>query len=191
LISANSLNNRAVSRFDLADLPEVHRLLGEALSVDPLHPEANFNSALLALPASRKYHAAFLERLRQGTQVDLGEYRPWLYLACLLNVDRLSQEASECFAMARGMAGPHEASEIQRLWELSNQGKLSPVLAPPISGEDFDHDSTRFERLMDKAELATREGRLDDARRYLLMCGDIPGFARHPKRRKFLQQFEP
>ncbi len=191
LISADSLNNRAVSRFDLADLPEVHRLLDEALSVDPLHPEASFNSALLAFAASRKYPAAFLERLRQGTQVDLGEYRPWLYLACLLNSDGRSQEASEWFAKARGIAGPDEASEIQRLWDLSNQRKLSPVLAPPISGEDFDHDSTRFGRLMEKAELAIREQRMDDARRYLLMSGDIPGFARHPKRRRLLSQAIP
>jgi len=45
LISADSLNNRAVSRYDLGDLSEVHRLLDDALTVDPLHPEANFNSA--------------------------------------------------------------------------------------------------------------------------------------------------
>jgi hypothetical protein len=78
--------------------------------------------------------------------------------------------------------------EIQRLWDLSSQQKLTPVLAPPISGEDFAHDSARFERLMSKTEAAIREHRLDDARRYLLMSGDIPNFARHPKRRRFLQQ---
>ena len=108
-----------------------------------------------------------------------------------MNADGRSQEASECCAKARNVADSHEASEIQRLWDLSNQRKLTPVLAPPISGEDFAHDSARFERLMAKAELAIRKQRLDDARRYLLMCGDIPGFARHPKRRKFLQQVEP
>lgn len=191
LISADSLNNRAVSRFDLADLPEVHRLLDDALSVDSLHPEANFNSAQLAFATNGISPSAFLDRLRQGTQLDLGEYRPWLYLACLMNADGRSQEASECCAKARNVADSHEASEIQRLWDLSNQRKLTPVLAPPISGEDFAHDSARFERLMAKAELAIRKQRLDDARRYLLMCGDIPGFARHPKRRKFLQQVEP
>ena len=189
-ISADSLNNRAVSRFDLGYLPEVHRLLDDALSVDPLHPEANFNSALLAYVASGKYSTAFLERLKQSAQFDLGEYRPHLYLACLLNADGRSKEASDSYAKARGFAALHETSEIQRLWDLSDQHKLNPVLAPPVSGEDFAQDSTRFSRLMAKAELAIREQRLDDARRYLLMSGDIPGFAKHPKRRRLLQQVE-
>lgn len=186
LISADSLNNRAVSHFDLGDLPEVHRLLDEALTVDPLHPESNFNSALLGYISTRDISQPFLDRLEQVTQFDLGEYRPWLYCACLLNANGRSKEASECFAKARGIAGQHEFAIIHRLWDLSNQGKLTPVLAPPISGEDFGQDSARFDRLMSKAELATSERRLDDARRYLLMSGDIPGFARHPRRRRAL-----
>lgn len=80
LISADSLNNRAVSRFDLGDTREVHRLLDEALTVDPLHPESNFNSALLAYSSTQKVSKTFLDRLQQVTQFDLGEYRPWLYL---------------------------------------------------------------------------------------------------------------
>ncbi len=191
LISADSLNNRAVSRFDLGDLPGVHRLLDDALSVDSLHPEANFNSALLAYTASGKHPTAFLERLKQAAQFDLGEFRPYLYLACLLNVDGRSREAIDCCAKARGISAPHETSEIQRLWDLSSQRKLNPVLAPPISGEDFAQDSARFCRLMAKAELAIREQRLDEAKRYLLMSGDIPGFARHPKRRRLLSQAIP
>lgn len=188
LISADSLNNRAVSLFDLGDLPEMHRLLDDALSVDPLHPEANFNSALLAYAKNGKYPTAFLERLKQVVQFDLGEYRPHLYRACLLNADGYSHDASDCYAMACRIADPHEISEIQRLWDLSNQHKLKPVLAPPVSGEDFAYDSERFSRLMAKAELAIQQQRMDDARRYLLMSGDIPGYARHPRRRRALPQ---
>jgi hypothetical protein len=126
--------------------------------------------------------------LQQVTQFDLGEYRPWLYLACLFNLQGRSQEAAAALGKAREIAEVREMPEIQRLWDLSSQQKLTPVLAPPISGEDFAHDSARFERLMSKTEAAIREHRLDDARRYLLMSGDIPNFARHPKRRRFLQQ---
>ncbi len=190
LISAASLNNRAVSRFDLGDLSEVHRLLDEALIVDPLHPESNFNSALLSYSSTRKVSQTFLDRLEQVTQFDLGEFRPWLYRACLLNADGRSQDASESFEKARENAAPHETSEIRHLWDLSNQRKLTPVLAPPISGEDFERHSARFQRLLGKAETAIREMQMDDARRYLLMSGDIPGFARHPKRRRLLQQIE-
>jgi serine/threonine protein kinase len=191
LISADSQNNRAVSRFDLDDLSEAHRLLDEALMVDPLHPEANFNSAVLCYAFTRKVSQPFLDRLKQVTHFDLGEYRPLLYQACLLNMDGRTGDASDCLGKARAIAGAHESSEIQRLWDLSNQRDLSPVLAPPISGEDFAHDSVRFNRLMAKAELAIRERRLDDARRYLLMSGDIPGFARHPRRRRSLSKTAP
>jgi serine/threonine protein kinase len=190
LISADSLNNRAVSRFDLGDIPEFHRLLDEALTVDPLHPESNFNSALLGYSSTRKVSMTFLDRLEQVTHFDLGEYRPWLYRACLLNMSGLSGDASDSLGKARSIAGSHETSEIQRLWDLSTQRKLTPILAPPISGEDFAHDSARFERLMVKAEAAVREHRLDDAERYLMMSGDIPGFARHPRRTRLLLQTE-
>lgn len=186
LISADSLNNRAVSRFDLGDIPEVLRLLDEALTVDPLHPESNFNSAILGYATTRKVSQTFLARLEQVTHFDLGEYRPWLYRACLLNLDGRSRDASTSFEKSREISGSHEASEIQRLWDLSTQRKLTPVLAPPISGEDFAQDSARFERLMAKTESAIREQRLDNVGRYLMMSGDIPGFARHPRRRKLL-----
>ena len=184
LISADSLNNRAVSHFDLGDLSEVNRLLVEALSVDPLHPESNFNSALLSYSSTRKVSPPFLDRLQQVAQFDLGEYLPWLYRSCLLNLDGRTRDALGCLEKARDIAGSHAASEIQRLWDLSTQRKLSPVLATPISGEDFAQDSARFERLMAKAEVAIHEHRLDDAKRYLMMSGDISGFARHPKRRR-------
>jgi serine/threonine protein kinase len=186
LISADSLNNRAVSHFDLGDIPEVNRLLDDALTVDPLHPESNFNSALLGYSSNRKASKTFLDRLEQVTQFDLGEYRPWLYRACLLNLDGSTRDATTSLEKARKIAEAHEVTEIQRLWDLSNQRKLTPVLAPPISGEDFAHDSERFERLMAKAEVAIHEHRLDDARRYLMMSGDIPSFARHPRRRRAL-----
>ena len=186
LISSDSLNNRAVSRFDLGDLPAVHRLLDEALTVDPLHPESNFNSALLGYTLTRKVSQTFLDRLGQVTQFDLGDYRPWLYRACLLNLNGHSGEALRSLAKARENAGAHEVSEIQRLWDLSTQRKLNPVLAPPVSGADFAQDSVRFERLMAKTEAAIQEHRFDDAKRYLLMSGDITGFARHPRRRRAL-----
>jgi serine/threonine protein kinase len=190
LISADSLNNRAVSRFDLADFPEVHRLLDDALTVDPLHPEANFNSALLGYSSTRKVSQSFLDRLEQVTQFDLGEYRPWLYRACLFNLDGHSREAADSLGKAREIAEVREVPEIQRLWDLGSQRILTPVLAPPISGEDFAQDSVRFERLMTKADAAIHGHQWDDAKRYLLMSGDIPGFARHPKRRRLFSSVE-
>jgi serine/threonine protein kinase len=190
LVSADSLNNRAVSRLDLGDKAVAHRLLDEALNVDPMHPEANYNSGLLELRSNDKISKSFLDHLAEDAVLEPGEYRPWLYRACLLNLSGRNAEATECLDNARIIANNAESQEIQQQWDLSLLGKSSPVLAPPISGEDFAHDSARFHRLLGKAETAIREKRTDDAKRYLLMSGDIPGFARHPKRRRLLQQIE-
>ena len=86
------------------------------------------------------------------------------------------------------LCGVHEVSDMERLWNLSQQRKLNLILSPPISGEDLALDAERFGRLMTKSEAALEEQRYDDADRYLLMSGDIPGFARHPRRRKLLAQ---
>jgi serine/threonine protein kinase len=188
LISADSLNNRAVSRYDLGDLTAVNRLLDDALTVDPLHPEANFNSALLAYQATRKCPLVFLDQLRHSTQYDLGEYRSWIYLACLSKAIGHEKDANEYLKKATDLCDDHSKDEIQRLWQSCLQSKLAPVLAPPISGEDFAQDSERFHRLMAKAQVAIDEKRNADAQRYLLMSGDISGFARHPQRRRLLSK---
>jgi tetratricopeptide (TPR) repeat protein len=188
LISADSLNNRAVSRFDLGDISAANRLLDEALAVDPLHPEANFNAALLSHSSTGVFSRSFIDRLEQVTHFDLGEYRPWLYRACLLNLDGRSGESLESLEKAHQIAVSQEIPEIQRICELSTQHRLTPIHAPPISGEDLAHDSARFARLMSKAELAISERQLDDAKRYLMMSGDIPGFARHPSRIRMLSK---
>ena len=188
LISADSLNNRAVSRYDLGDLTEVHRLLDDALTVDPLHPEANFNSALLAYQATRKCPQVFLDQLRHSTQYDLGEYRAWIYLACLSKAIGYEKDANEYLKKANDLCDNRSIDEIQRLWQSCLQSKLAPVLAPPISGEDFAQDSERFHRLMAKAQLAIDKNQYADAQRYLLMSGDISGFARHPMRRLLLSK---
>lgn len=190
LISADSLNNRAVSRFDLGDLSAVSRLLDEALTVDPLHPEVNFNSALLGYSSTGAFSRSFLRRLEQVTQFDLGEYRPWLHRACLLYLDGSTREAVESLEQTCEIAVPQEIPEIERIWELTTLRKFTPVLAPPISGGDLAHDSARFERLMRKAEMAISERQSDDARRYLMMCGDISGFSRHPQRRRLLTSLQ-
>lgn len=189
LVSADSLNNRAVSRLDLGDKAEAHRLLDQALGVDPLHPEANYNAALLEHRSKGRVSNVFLDHLIQDARLEQGDYRPWLYRACLLKLFGDSAEAAECLDHARRISSPSDCQEIQRQWELTGQGKSTAVLAPPISGEDFAYDAARFQRLMAKAETAIREKRMDDAKRYLLMSGDIPGFARHPHRRKLQDHF--
>jgi serine/threonine protein kinase len=182
LISSDSLNNRAVSLYDLSDIPGVNRLLRESLAIDPLHPEANFNSAVISIKTAGGFSKLYADSLLESTKYDFGEYRAWLYLACLSWTDKKTNLATEYLLRAQEIGGLQYRDEIERIWSDVQRGKLYLVLASPISGEDLALDSKRFCRLMEKAEIAIREQRVDDAHRYILMCGDIPGFARHPAR---------
>lgn len=186
--SADSLNNRAVSKHDLNRTSDVHRLLAEALAIDALHPEANFNIAWLAFLRSGAISESALNNLDLVTRYDLGEYRPHLYRACLLNLEGKVDLANQALDKAIQLCGAHEVSDMERLWKLSRERKLNLILSPPISGEDLALDAERFGRLMNKCEAALEERCHDDVDRYLLMSGDIPGFARHPRRRKLLAQ---
>ncbi len=188
LTSADSLNNRAVSKHDLNLTSDVHRLLAEALVIDALHPEANFNLAWLAFLGSGAISESALRNLEMVSRYDPGEYRPHLYRACLLNLEGKADLANQALNQTIQLCGVHEVSDMDRLWNLSRERKLNLILSPPISGEDLALDTQRFERLMRKSEVALEERRYDDANRYLLMSGDIPGFSRHPRRRKFLRR---
>ncbi|MBK9264170.1 MAG: protein kinase [Polyangiaceae bacterium] len=63
---ADALNNRAVSLLDLDSREEARQLLREALAIDPCHPEAVFNDALLAWRAGETTDRGALDRVRQA-----------------------------------------------------------------------------------------------------------------------------
>jgi hypothetical protein len=104
----------------------------------------------------------------------------------LLNLQGKEDLANLALNQAIQLCGVHEINDMERLWNLSRERKLNLILSPPISGEDLALDAERFGRLMTKCKAALEEQRYDDAKRYLLMSGDIPRFARHPLRRKLL-----
>jgi hypothetical protein len=186
LTSADSLNNRAVSKHDLKQRADVDDLLAESLSIDALHPEANFNFAWLNFLGSGAIPKDPIKNLELMARYDLGDYRPHLYRACLLLLQGKPDLAHQALNQASQLYGAHEANEVERLWNLCRGRKLNLILSPPISGEDMAHDAQRFERLMQKSEAAINERRYEDADRYLLMSGDIAGYGRHPRRRMLL-----
>ncbi len=190
LISADSLNNRAVSHYDLGETSKVHQLLNDALAIDLLHPESNFNLALIGYYSNKNIPESFLLNLKNVTKFEEGEYRPWLYLACLANLTGRPKDAAVYLEKATKIDQFQNAQEIEQMWGLSLDRKSNLVLSPPISGEDLAYDSVRFTRLMTKAEQAISESRIDDAQRYLMMSGDIPNFGRHPRRRRLLEKVQ-
>jgi hypothetical protein len=190
LTSADSLNNRAVSKYDLNQDATVQNLLDAALEVDSLHPEANFNKAWLAYVASGIVTEMALSNLASASNFDLGDYRPHLYRACLLNLQGKPDSAKTALTQALHLCASNEKVDLERLWSASRDIKLNLILAPPISGEDLALDAERFWRLMSKCKAALDEKRLDDATRYILMSGDISGYARHPQRRNQLNRMQ-
>lgn len=188
LTSADSLNNRAVSKYDLNLTFDVQRLLGEALLIDDFHPEANFNLAWLEFLGSGAISESTIRNLEMVARYGIGNYRPHLFRACFLFLNGKLDLAHQALNQARHLCSAHEANELEQLWRLSRERNLNLILTPPISGEDLAHDTARFERLMVKCEIALEEMRYDDAHRYLLMSGDINRFSRHPNRRKLLRR---
>jgi len=158
--------------------------------VDSLHPEANFNKAWLAYRASGIVSETALRNLASATNFDLGDYRPNLYRALLMNLQCKPDLAKIALNQALDLCACNEKGDLDRLWSASRDKNLNLILAPPISGEDLALDAERFWRLMSKCVAALDENRLDDANRYLLMSGDISGYARHPQRRNLLNRLQ-
>ncbi len=190
LVSADSLNNRAVSKHQTGDFGIAEALLAKALMIDPLHPEANMNRGILFYGRTGRVPEQILANLRTAAKYDLGNYRPVLFEACVLGMNRGFPDADSKFAQARNLASPAEILQINRIRQSLLGGELPLLLAPPISGEDFSMDLERFIRLATKAEQALKDDRIPEAERYLLMAGDIPGFGRHPRRRRLLAEME-
>jgi len=69
---ADALNNRAVSLMDLALHDEARETLREAISIDPVHPEAVFNDALLGWRAGEMTDRGALDRVRQAISTHNG-----------------------------------------------------------------------------------------------------------------------
>jgi tetratricopeptide (TPR) repeat protein len=159
LLSADSLNNRAVSLLDLGRENEADATFLQALEADPHHPEATFN-----LVAVRKTRI-------KSTEV---------WAAKNLQVAADAEPGNEVTR--------HLLAQLQNWQDGKAKIPLAAVFAKPRSGSDFNADVTRFRRLMDKTDAAIAESRWDDARRYVQMCGDIEGFGRHPRLRRIRER---
>jgi serine/threonine protein kinase len=182
LVAADSLNNRAVSMIDLGENDRAAKLLSAAQKLDPLHPEAAFNQFVIA----RKAHPAARteEILRAAAEIDSSSTVAMRLLVRLLATVGKSQEAADCLNDLRDRAESLGEEVPPR------SDSLSPVLATPMSGEDFSYHKERFHRLLKKATAAIGAADLTEASRYALMAADVPGFSRHPELAKLRSRLE-
>lgn len=185
IVAADSLNNRAVSRFDLGQQEAVIKLLKEALEVDPLHPEANFNFALLTNLHGQALEAC-IKRLFELWRFDKQCIRALILASCLLRASGDTDTARRFEDTAKTECCQEEIHFMEHMLTAATNGALVPIHARPLSGEDVAMDMKRFMRLMEKAQAAFDIGNHEEVRRLLILSGDIDGLSRHPKRRALI-----
>lgn len=185
LLAADSLNNRAVSLLDLGRMTDAEALLRQTLELDPHHPEATYNLTAMSRSRDERTEPWAIQNLRTAADAEPGNPVPLKLLAQLFLLTGKRDDARRAIDEAAKRAWT--AAEKAEIEHLQREGKAHHsgfVLAKPRSGSDFWADLIRFGRLMDKAEAALTQGRIEDARRYVQMSSDIPGFGRHPRLRR-------
>lgn len=191
LLAADSFNNRAVSLLDIGRALEAETLLRQALALDPHHPEATFNLTAICRSRNERNEPWAIQNLRTAAEAEPGNPVPVKLLAQLLLLTGKREDARQCFDEAAKRAWTAtEKAEIGHMQSAGEGQRLRFVLAKPMSGSDFCADMVRFRRLMEKADKAVAENRMEDARRYTQMCGDISGFRRHPELRRTLARLQ-
>ncbi len=185
LLAADSFNNRAVSRLDLGQRDECIQFLNAALEIDPLHPEANFNLALL-IKQNHQILDGCIKRLEELWGFDNQCIRAPIFAACLLRISKNSQKAKQFEEIAKNHCNNEESSFLTRMFGAASCGALFPIHSKPLSGEDISLDMKRFTRLINKAQAAFDIGNLEEVRRLLILSGDVDGFRHHPKRRELI-----
>src|SRR5438552_7400570 len=200
LVAADSLNNRAVSLLDLGQKEKAMPLLTEALAIDPAHPEATFNRALISYRNGKRSAANVVAKLEAIAPANAASWSIDCLLAriCIEVGDRAKAMNAIVRAEQR-VATENERAEIARLKTAATTGPLKAwfgrnkqpfVLAAPMSGADHAHDYQKMLRLIRKAEAAYAEKREYDVKRYVEQLRILPGFARHPNVRRLIKKMQ-
>ena len=187
ILRADSLNNRAVSLLDVGRDAEAARLLAEALKENPFHFEAIYNTGMLQAKSSGQSVRPMITAL---TRLPVSPAHTWRHARLLAWAwayeGRVQESEQSLAAVPLNTITPAEQTEHQFIRaNLHSAAKHRHfALAQPRPATELSAEAARFRRLLPKAKLAFAENRLDDARRYLLMLGDLPDYAAHPEVRE-------
>lgn len=200
LVAADSLNNRAVSLLDLGEIQKALALLTEALGIDPAHPEATFNRALILYRDGKRTAANVVGKLEAIVPANVGTLVVECLLArmCIEVGDRT--KATAVLKSAENKAATEtERAELAKIKIARSAGPVKAwfggnkqpfMLAVPLSGAEHAFDYQKMLRLVQKAEAAHAEKREHDIRRYIDQLRILPGFARHPSVRRLLKRMQ-
>jgi tetratricopeptide (TPR) repeat protein len=198
LVAADSLNNRAISLLDLGQKDKALSLLTKALAIDPVHPEATFNRALILYREGKRSATNVVAKLEAILAANMGSWNVDCLLArmCIEVGDKT--KAMNAIARAESkIASESERAQLGGIKSAVTAGPLKAlfgknrqpfVLAIPISTADHAFDYQKMLRLVKKAEVAYTERRHYDVQRYLEQLRLLPGFARHPEVRQLFKK---
>ena len=170
----------------MGDAARAERFLREALDLDPYHPEAIFNYHAIIQGKDHNSLNIAETLLKESAALDSFSPIPWILLSRLAT--HLGREAdATSFLLTAAEKGGAENATLT----IPANRRLVPVLAKPMSGAAVAFHKDRFHRLITKAKSALATHDTENAGRYVLMAGDIPGFARHPELHRLRSVFNP
>ena len=187
ILRADSLNNRAVSLLDVGRDAEATPLLAEALKENPYHFEAMYNTGMLQAKSPGQGMVPTITALARLPVSPAYTWRHARLLAWAWAYEGRIQDAEQALAVVPlETITSAEQAELQFIRSsLRTASKHRHfALALPRPATELSAEAARFRRLLPKAKAAFAENRLDDARRYLLMLGDLPDYAMHPEMQK-------
>lgn len=183
IFAADSLNNRAVSLFHVNRTEEATTKLMKALEREPSHLEANFNLGIVMGRRNLEKHRHFSASLDTLECHPAHRWRKEKVMALALVYEGRRSEATQRLrSVASNLLTLAEKADLEFTRQLTElpPDQVPCVLCPPRPASEIALEEERFKRLLPKAQSAFREGRMEDAERYLLMLGDLPDFHHHP-----------
>ncbi len=118
---AASLNNKAVSLYELGKEDEAQSALTEAINMDPSHPEAVYNHSLLLWNNGQITDADAVNRLQSMQDNHAGKWRPY-YILGLVHMLREDAEAAKSVLKQAMDIAPTE-TVLSKALEKVKQGK--------------------------------------------------------------------
>lgn len=93
-LRADSLNNRAVSLYDLGKLDEAEKVWKEAAEDNPIHPESNYNLGLIFWRSGRICDDELVRRMENICRSNSDNWMPY-YLLSQVHMERMDFENAE------------------------------------------------------------------------------------------------
>jgi len=132
-LRADSLNNKALSLWDLGKQVEAENAWTQALTIEPHHPLSTYNLGLIQWRSSRMTDDILLRNLREALASHTGDWLP-LYLLLLVHLER--DDCISAFLILKNLSQDmlHQAEFASVYQKVTDRGRRSGGLLEEYSG---------------------------------------------------------